>query len=191
MKIILASASERRQELLTKLVDDFSVIVSDFDESSIEFQGDYSNYVIQLSRGKAYAAAQKIKDDAVIIACDTIVALDGVVLGKPKDGEEAIAMLKKLSGRTHEVFSGLTVLNTNNSQLVSDYAKTEVTFSKLTQEEMERYVHTGEPMDKAGAYGIQGYGGVFVEKINGCYYNVVGLPINKLKNILKGIGVNL
>lgn len=191
MKIILASASERRQELLTKLVDNFSVIISDFDEDSIEFQGHCGEYVIQLSRGKAFAVAQKIKDEAVIIACDTIVALDDVVLGKPKDREDAIDMLKKLSGRTHAVFSGLTVLNSKTQKLISDYTKTEVTFSKLTQEEIERYVDSGEPMDKAGAYGIQGYGGVFVEKINGCYYSVVGLPINQLNNILKGIGVNL
>ena len=88
-------------------------------------------------------------------------------------------------------FSGLTVIDNRNQNLISDYLKTEVTFSKLTQEEIESYVDTGEPMDKAGAYGVQGYGGVFVEKINGCYYNVVGLPINKLRNILKGIGVNL
>lgn len=127
----------------------------------------------------------------MIIACDTIVALDGVVLGKPKDREEAISMLKRLSGRSHEVFSGLTVIDNRNQNLISDYLKTEVTFSKLTQEEIESYVDTGEPMDKAGAYGVQGYGGVFVEKINGCYYNVVGLPINNLRNILKGIGVNL
>ncbi len=191
MKIILASASERRKELLSKLVDNFSVIVSDFDEDSIEFQGDFGDYVIQLSRGKALAVAPRITEEAVIIACDTIVALDGVVLGKPKDREEAISMLKRLSGRSHEVFSGLTVIDNRNQNLISDYLKTEVTFSKLTQEEIESYVDTGEPMDKAGAYGVQGYGGVFVEKINGCYYNVVGLPINKLRNILKGIGVNL
>lgn len=191
MKIILASASERRKELLSKLADNFSVIISDFDEDSVEFGGDYGNYVIQLSRGKASAVAKKIKDEAVIIACDTIVALDGAVLGKPKDREDAIEMLKRLSGRTHEVFSGLTVLNNKNQEIISDYTKTEVTFSKLTQDEIERYVDSGEPMDKAGAYGVQGYGGVFVERINGCYYSVVGLPINKLKNILKGIGVNL
>ena len=191
MKIILASASERRKELLSKLVDNFSVIVSDFDEDSIEFQGDFGDYVIQLSRGKALAVASRITEEAVIIACDTIVALDGVVLGKPKDREEAISMLKRLSGRSHEVFSGLTVIDNRNQNLISDYLKTEVTFSKLTQEEIESYVDTGEPMDKAGAYGVQGYGGVFVEKINGCYYNVVGLPINNLRNILKGIGVNL
>ena len=127
----------------------------------------------------------------MIIACDTIVALDGVVLGKPIDREDAIAMLKKLSGRSHEVFSGFIVINKKDGKLISDYTRTEVTFSQLTQEEIEKYVDTGEPLDKAGAYGIQGLGGVFVEKINGCYYSVVGLPINKLRNILKGIGVNL
>lgn len=100
-------------------------------------------------------------------------------------------MLKKLSGRSHEVFSGFIVINKKDGKLISDYTRTEVTFSQLTQEEIEKYVDTGEPLDKAGAYGIQGLGGVFVEKINGCYYSVVGLPINKLRNILKGIGVNL
>lgn len=191
MKIILASASERRMDLLKRLIDDFSVVVSDFDEESVKFDGDFGIYVIELSKGKAFAAADKVDKEAFIIACDTIVAYDGKVLGKPRDRIDAINMLKMLSGKTHEVYSGITVLNGSNNQCVSDFVRTEVRFSVLSEDEITSYVDSGEPMDKAGAYGIQGCGGVFVESICGCYYSVVGLPINRLKHILRGMGVNL
>lgn len=191
MKIILASASERRVELLGRLVADFSVIVSNFDEDSIPFKGDFGSYVIELSKGKAFSVADMVKEEAMIIACDTIVAVEDSVLGKPSSKEDAILMLERLSGRAHQVYSGLTVLNTKSGEIKSDYVKTDVKFSKLTKSQIEKYVESGEPMDKAGAYGIQGYGGVFVEEINGCYYSVVGLPLNKLHFILRGMGVNL
>ncbi|MDP4087634.1 MAG: Maf-like protein [Bacillota bacterium] len=191
MKIILASASERRIELLKRVVEDFSVIVSNFDEESVEFKGDFGSYVNELSKGKAFAAAYQADEEAYIIACDTIVACDGKVLGKPKDRDDAIEMLKMLSGKSHEVYSGVTVLCCGSGDFESDFVRTEVRFSKLSEEEISKYVDTGEPMDKAGAYGIQGYGGVFVEGICGCYYSVVGLPINRLKYILRDMGVNL
>ncbi len=191
MNIVLASASERRKELLAKIVEDFSIVVSNFDEESVRFEGDFKNFVVELSMGKARASAEKIDERAYIIACDTIVACDGKVLGKPKNRNDAINMLHFLSGKLHQVYSGITVLNTGNGQYKSDCVKTDVKFSLLTEEEIEKYVDSGEPMDKAGAYGIQGFGGVFVEEICGCYYSVVGLPINRLKYMLRDMGVNL
>lgn len=191
MKIILASASERRVELLGRLTEDFSVIVSDFDEESVDYNGTPDSYVMELSKGKAFSTALKIEEFAYIIACDTVVVCDNEILGKPKDEADAAAMLKRLSGRNHQVYSGITVLDTKSGKYNSDYVKTEVKFSELLDEEIKKYVDSGEPMDKAGAYGIQGFGGVFVEEIHGDYYSVVGLPINKLKYILRGMGVNL
>lgn len=191
MKIVLASASERRMELLGRIVEDFSVVVSNFDEESVKFKGNLGNYVVELSQGKAFASADKVEGEALIIACDTIVSCDGRILGKPKDRNDAVKMLQMLSGKTHQVYSGITVLNRSTGQYKSDYVKTEVRFSVLTDDEIIKYVESGEPMDKAGAYGIQGFGGVFVEEICGCYYSVVGLPINRLKYILRDMGVNL
>ena len=117
--------------------------------------------------------------------------MEDKVLGKPADKEEAFNMLKLLSGKIHQVYSGLAVYNTLTKELITDYVCTEVKFSTIPDEVITSYIETGEPMDKAGAYGIQGYGGIFVEKIHGCYYNVVGLPLNKLYNMLGKMGVNL
>jgi septum formation protein len=191
MRLILASASERRKELLNRLTNGFEVIVSNFDEDKIEFKRNFGNYVIELAKGKANAVAELLDTGAVVIGCDTIVALEAHILGKPKDKIEAFNMLKLLSGNVHQVYSGIAVINTETKALKTYYVSTNVKFSTLTDEEIQRYIETGEPMDKAGAYGIQGFGGVFVEEIHGDYYSVVGLPINKLNYILKGMGVNL
>ncbi|MDT8715268.1 Maf-like protein [Clostridium sp. 19966] len=191
MKIVLASASERRIELLKRLTENFSVIVSGFDEESVSFEGDFEDYVISLSKGKALSTSKKINEGALILACDTVVAYQNKLLEKPKSKEEAIDMLKILSGNRHKVYSGITVLDTESGKSISDYAVTEVVFSKLDDNEILKYVDTGEPMDKAGSYGIQGIGGTFVEEIHGCFYNVVGLPLNKLKKMLRGMGANL
>lgn len=188
MRIILASASERRHELLKKVVEDFEIKISNFDEDSVKFLGDFSKYVIDLSKGKALEISrQYMNEDVLIIGCDTIVAFDGRVLGKPKDKEQAFQMLKDLSGNTHGVYSGITLINPKNSIIMSEGIYTEVRFSELSDDEIWNYIRTGEPMDKAGAYGIQGFGGIFVEEIKGCYYNVVGLPINKLNKMLKSL----
>ncbi|WP_343009414.1 Maf-like protein [Clostridium celatum] len=187
MKVILASASERRKELLARIVDDFEVRVSSFDEEKISFNGDVDLYVKTLSKGKAKDIESKVSEDCVIIAADTIVVINDKILGKPRDEEEAMEMLKLLSDNVHRVYSGVTVINTSTGIMESKSLYTEVYFSKLTDEEIHRYIETGECLDKAGAYGIQGFGGVFVEKINGCYYNVVGLPLNLLNKILKDI----
>ncbi|WP_160678485.1 Maf-like protein [Clostridium sp. C8-1-8] len=187
MNYILASASDRRKELLSRLVKEYEVIPSSFDEDSVSFTGDVGDYVKELSLGKAEYIRKMLKKPSIIIAADTVVSLEYKVLGKPKDEGDAFRMLESLSGRTHQVYSGITVINTENGKLISDYVCTDVTFSILSKEEINEYINTREPMDKAGSYGIQGLGGVFVEKINGCYYNVVGLPLNKLKSILREI----
>ena len=183
MRIVLASASLRRQELLKRLYNRFDIIISNFDEESVKYNGSPEEYVKELSNGKALDVAQTLDDGAIVIAADTIVVHDNNILLKPKDENDAEKMLKSLSGDIHHVYSGVTVVNTYNGKIVNEAVVTEVKFSELKDEEIKRYIKTGEPMDKAGAYGIQGYGGIFVEKINGSYYNVVGLPLNKLKNM--------
>ena len=191
MNVVLASASARRQELLKRLVEEYQVIVSDFDESSVQFNNDCRSYVMELARGKALSVARGLNSASLVIGCDTIVAYGGSVLGKPLDREDAFSMLKMLSGKKHQVYSGIALVNRSSGQMMSDYVMTEVKFDQMSEDEIRDYIATGEPMDKAGAYGIQGHGGVFVEEIHGCYYNVVGLPLNKLKNMIKGMGVNL
>lgn len=187
MKIVLASASERRQELLSRLVNNFEIIVSEFDENEVVFKGNVKEYVENIALGKAIDVQKNIHENAIIIAADTIVTLDNKILGKPKDGTEAFSMLKALSGRTHNVYSGLVLVNTKSGKIIKDSLCTEVKFSKLKDEEIIKYIESKEPLDKAGAYGIQGEGGIFVEEIKGCYYNVVGLPLNKLKSMMNEI----
>ncbi|WP_125152611.1 Maf-like protein [Clostridium rectalis] len=192
MKVILASASERRKELLKRIIKNYEVLPSDFLEETVLFSGNCSKYVMELSKGKVLDVGEKIKyHDALIIGCDTIVSFNNEVLGKPRNKQEAFNTLKLLCGNTHKVYTGLTVLNKATNDLKSDFVCTEVKFSNITDEMIKRYIDTNEPMDKAGSYGIQDYGGVFVEKINGCYYNVVGLPLNKLYSMLIKMGVNL
>jgi len=191
MTIILASTSERRKELLKRIIPDFKIKASDFDEDSISFNGDCIKYVESLSLGKAQNVANQTDEAAIIIGCDTIVYHNNKVLGKPGNEEDAFKMLTSLSRDKHMVYSGVSIINTQTNRIVQDYVCTEVYFSKLSKDQINRYIKSGEPMDKAGAYGIQGYGGIFVEKIHGCYYNVVGLPINKLYSLLGDMGVNL
>ena len=187
MKYILASASERRQELLKRIVSDFDIVVSNFDEDSVKKVTSIEDYVIELAEGKAKDVLKNINKCAIIIAADTIVTLDNKILGKPKDENHAFEMLKLLSGREHRVYSAVVVMNTDNGKVEKQCVYTEVKFSNITDEEIKEYIKTGEPLDKAGSYGIQGYGGVFVEKINGCYYNVVGLPLNILNKMIKNV----
>ncbi|APF29000.1 septum formation protein Maf [Clostridium sporogenes] len=191
--IILASASQRRQELLKRILENFQIIVSDFDESSIPFKNNIQSYVMNLAEGKARSVSKKImdQDNNLIIGCDTIVAFNNRILGKPKDKKDAFEMLQALSGNEHEVYSGLAILDVKSNKIIKDFVCTKVKFSKLSSVQIEKYINTGDPMDKAGAYGIQGKAGIFVENINGCYYNVVGLPLNKLNSMLMEMGVNL
>lgn len=187
MKYILASGSERRQELLNRIINEFDTIVSDFDESQILFKDDAAEFVKELARGKALSVKENLEEPSIIIAGDTVVVFENEILGKPKDEEDAFNMLKKLSGKTHRVYSGIVVINTENEKIEEEALYTEVKFSELKDEEIVDYIKTKEPMDKAGAYGIQGYGGVFVEKIDGCYYNVVGLPLNLLNKMINKV----
>jgi septum formation protein len=187
MKIILASASERRHELLSRLIEDFDIIVSDFDESKVPFEGSVDKYVKDVALGKALDIKNKLKEEAIIISADTIVTLDENILGKPKDEEDAFNIIKSLQGRKHLVYSGVVVINTTKNLIKQESLATEVTFSEMNDDEILEYIKTGEPLDKAGAYGIQGIGGIFVAEIKGCYYNVVGLPLNKLKLMLEEV----
>jgi len=187
MKYVLASASERRKELLERIVKNFDIVVSNFDEEKVKYDNDIESYVTELAYGKAKDVLSKVAEDSVIIAADTIVVHNGEVLGKPKDFEHAFKMLKLLSGNVHRVYSAVVVINTLNKRVEKECLFTEVKFSELTENEIVEYIKTGEPFDKAGAYGIQGLGGLFVEKINGCYYNVVGLPLNLLNKMIKKI----
>lgn len=191
MDVVLASSSPRRQELLKRLVKNFEIIESDFDEGSLVFNGNCPDFVMLSSFGKASDVAKKLTMPSIVIGCDTIVSFERKVLGKPVDCNDAFSMLKMLSGNVHQVYSGITLINTETNKMMQDFVLTDVKFSKLDDKEIKLYIDTGEPMDKAGAYGIQGYGGVFVEEIRGCYYNVVGLPLNKLKKMMKGMGVDL
>lgn len=201
MKLVLASSSPRRKELLKKITDDFIIIESDFDEETISFQGDVSEYVMKLAKAKAADVLSKIRreerysslmqEEVLIIGCDTVVEIQNNILGKPKDNLEAEVMLKKLSGKVHRVYSGIAVLDASKNVFKTDYACTEVAFSKLSNHEIKNYINSGESLDKAGAYGIQGKAAIFVEEIRGCYYNIVGLPLNKLYRMLLGMGVNL
>ncbi len=184
-KFVLASASPRRRELLGIMGVEFDVIVSEADESSVSKELEPSLYVQELALLKAAATAKNIDKNSIVIGADTVVTLDGKILGKPADKEDAFNMLKAISGRTHEVFTGYCVMRLKDGLSVCNAVKTGVVFKNLTDEKIKRYVDTLEPMDKAGAYGVQGLGGLLVEKINGDYQNVVGLPISALSDTLE------
>ena len=179
MNVILASQSPRRKELLGLTGLDFVIRVADIDETMDPMATPYDE-VARLSREKAMAVAREADD--VVIAADTIVVLGNRVLGKPTDKADAITMLQALSGRDHQVMTGITVLRDGDA--ITHTEITDVHFRPLTEDEILSYVETGEPMDKAGAYGIQGYAAPFVEGIRGDYYNVMGLPVCRLQQML-------
>lgn len=183
--IVLASASPRRREILENIGLKFSIAVCDADEDSIDKSIPVNLYVQELALLKSGAAAKLDIDDALIISADTVVYLDGEIMGKPKDCEDAKRMLKKLSGKAHSVFTGICVTRKKDLYSVCAVEETKVVFKDLTDEMIERYVQTNEPCDKAGAYAIQGKGCVLVDSICGDYYNVVGLPVSKLCDVLK------
>ncbi len=184
MEIILASASPRRKEILSLLDIPFKVMVSDADESADRTLPPY--FIAEsLSLKKAVAVAKNVSSHSLIIGADTIVVSDNIILGKPKDNDDAKNMLKNLSGKWHSVISGVTVLDTKSAKSESFYVETKVKFATLSDEEINSYIKTNEPCDKAGAYGIQGKGSKFIEKIEGDYFNVVGLPLQKLYTVLK------
>lgn len=198
IKILLASKSPRRQELLKNINLDFEVAVSNFDEKSVS-QKDRQpgNYAGELALRKAETVADAIKAEKgveyLVIGADTIVVLNGEVLGQPADAADARRMLKMLSGTANQVITGVAVISLKDGQKTvhKAFESTLVYFKHLADGEIERYIATGEPLDKAGAYGIQGIASLFVEEIEGCYFNVVGLPIMRLSKLFKLHGYSL
>ena len=186
MSLILASQSPRRRELLGLFHIPFTVCAADIDES-MDPEKSPREEVARVSRAKAFAVRRLPGD--VVVAADTIVVCDGRVLGKPRDEADAVRMLTMLSGREHQVMTGLTVLK--DQQAVTCTEVTEIQFRALSPEEIEAYVRTGEPMDKAGAYGIQGGAALFAQGLVGDYYNVMGLPVCRLGMILREIAPEL
>ncbi|MBO5060781.1 MAG: septum formation inhibitor Maf [Clostridia bacterium] len=186
-KLILASGSPRRKEILNNMGLNFEVMVSSADEGSVDSAKlPVGVYVQELALLKASAVAKSVAcRDALIISADTVVACDGKILGKPKDAEDAFSMLKSLSGKCHSVFTGICVMRTKDAYSVCAAEETKVYFKELSDERIQHYVETKEPMDKAGAYGIQGKGCLLVKGIDGDYLNVVGLPAARLAEILE------
>jgi len=182
MQLILASASPRRKELLGLFHIPFVIRVADIDETMDNTRSPFDE-VARVSRLKAQAVERQAGD--VVIAADTIVVCGGQVLGKPKTGEEAVAMLGLLSGRDHQVMTGCTVLRDGMCETFTEV--TDLHFRSLSRKEIENYVASGEPMDKAGAYGIQGGAALFCERMAGDYYNVMGLPVCRLGQVLKAV----
>ena len=188
MKIVLASQSPRRRQLLGQMGLEFTTQSPEIDESA--FHGrDARDLVETLSREKARWVARQQTPDTLVIGADTVVVLDGAILGKPRDGAEAEAMLAALSGRDHQVFTGVTLCQ--GDRILTQAEETQVTFRPLTGQEIRQYVSTGEPMDKAGAYGIQGLGALLVQRLEGDYFNVMGLPLCRLGRMLRAFGVEL
>ncbi len=182
MKLVLASASPRRKELLKFICDEFEVKPADADETLPEG--------IAAGNAAEYLATVKAKsigniDNSAVIGCDTVVVIDEKILGKPSDRENCREMLKSLSGKSHYVYTGVCIIC--NGETVSFTEKTEVVFHELSDREIEEYMDTGEPFDKAGGYGIQGKGSLLVKEIHGNYFNVVGLPVSRLNKHLKMI----
>ena len=188
MNIVLASKSPRRKELLALLDLDFEIITADIDET-MDPSLPITDEVARISYEKALAVANNINNNAVIISADTIVELDGCLMGKPKDENDAANMLSSLSVKTPNVHTAVTVLSGDKHE--TRVITTAVTFRHITDEEIKAYINTNEPMDKAGAYGIQGKASKFVSGIYGDYFNVVGLPVCELGLMLKKFNVNI
>ena len=179
--LILASGSPRRRELLSLYTTDFTVCVSDFDESAVTAPTP-AQLVEQLAIGKCLAVAKQ-HPDAVVIGCDTVVDVDGTVFGKPRDAEDAKRMLRALSGKTHQVHTGVCVSRGGRTESFVDSCK--VTFFPLSEEEIDFYASTKEPYDKAGAYAIQGRAALWLDRIEGDYYTIMGLPVSRTVRLIE------
>jgi septum formation protein len=189
MQIILASASPRRAELLNKIGLDFRVQPADTDETIVATQN-LEEQIKHLALQKALAVANKLSS-GLVIGADTVVVLGEEVLGKPDSPEQAVLMLSRLSNQVHRVLTGLALIDVGSGQVLNEVETTLVKFRQLSMEEILAYVQTGEPLDKAGAYGIQEKGATLVEKIEGCYFNVVGLPMSRLVWMLRQVGLEV
>ena len=189
MQIILASASKRRQDLLKMINLDYKVIVSD-EEEVVDKSLTVLENCQNISYQKALNVLKKVKEDSIIISCDTVVCKDNELIGKPKDKLDATLMLKKLSGTSHIVYSCLTVLKVKNQEIIEEYKEVGeglVYVDNLSNEEIEDWINKGNPYNKAGGYAIQEEFGKYVTKVEGDFYSIVGLPLNKLYQILKKV----
>jgi septum formation protein len=187
MKLILASASPRRAEILREAAIPFIVLSSAVDETP--FPGESpQDHVQRLAIAKAELVAARAVGPAIVIAADTVVTLEGRILGKPRSSDDARRMLESLSGRTHAVVTGVALIRLPDAEQRTFVESTLVHFDRLSEEELNRYLATDEPYDKAGAYAIQGRAGRFIPRIEGCYFNVVGLPLARLQHSLTELG---
>lgn len=192
MKIYLASRSPRRGELLRQIGVDFAVLPSDIDESVLPLEAP-EHYVLRLAREKAQTCVQAIARRGLtvlpVLAADTTVCADGEILGKPDNNEHAAAMLRSMSGRWHSVHTGIAVANGNQIEVL--LSSTQVEMKTLTEQEIAAYIASGEPRDKAGAYGIQGVAGAFISRIEGSYSGVMGLPVFEAAQLLQKFGIKV
>ncbi|MFC1678505.1 Maf family protein [Patescibacteria group bacterium] len=186
-KIVLASKSPRRKELLDQIGLKFTIEESKCQEDMKAYANPYRLVkYLALEKAKDIAKHQK---DAIVIGADTVVVYNNKILGKPKNKKEAKDMLSRLSGKEHKVISGFAIIDCKNKKIINNYGQAVVKFNKLTQKEIDNYISTGESLDKAGAYGIQGMGAVLINNIRGDYYAVVGLPINKIHQVLRKMSI--
>ena len=182
LKLVLASTSSRREEILLQLDLKFTIVSPKIDEA--EFTNNDPIELVKVLAAEKARSVSKLVEDVIIIAADTVVVHNGEILGKPANESNARKMLKKLSSDQHQVITAVAVLNSKTKESHVDYNITDVKMTALTEQEIDNYVETGEPLDKAGSYAIQGFGGLFVEEIKGSYYSVVGLPIHQLAKLL-------
>ncbi len=188
-KIILASTSPRRHGLAQQMGLEFEIVPSNYEEDMSMDIGP-AELSMTLAYGKAKEVAVRLKK-GVVLGVDTFIVFEGKKLGKPKSKEDAFLMLKSFSGKSQEVYSGVTIIDCETGQELKDFEVTKVKFREMEDSEINNYIKTGEPMDKAGSYGIQDLGAVFVEKIDGCYSNVMGFPIHNIYKNLKKLGVDI
>jgi septum formation protein len=187
-KFVLASSSPRREKLLRKLGLDFRIISPNVIEKHTNAESP-DEYVLRVSLKKALTVAATLEHKHIVIGADTIVVCDGCILGKPKDEEEAKSMLMRLSGRYHQVMTGLSIVKSKSEIMHAENVESMVRFRSLNPHEIEEYVDTKEPLDKAGAYAAQGIGAFMIEEIQGSFTNIVGLPLSSLSNALKNLGI--
>ncbi len=191
-KIILASGSPRRRELLSKITDKFMIEISDLEEITTKTKAE--EIVLELSLLKANDIANKYINNCIVIGADTMVSLHDKVLGKPKDRQDAFRMLRAMSNEKHQVYTGVTIIikdEEGHSKTISFVERSDVYVNDLSDNEIEEYLNTGEPFDKAGAYGIQGKFGIHIGRIEGDYYNIVGFPVARIYKELKTEGINI
>lgn len=188
-EIILASTSPRRHEAARAMGLEFKIVPSDYEED-MDLEKSPEDLVMYLAHGKAADVAKKHKK-GIVIGVDTIVVFNDKILGKPRDKEDAFNMLKSFSGKTQEVYSGVCLIDCETGKMIKDYEITKVKFRKVDDSEINSYVATGEPLDKAGAYGIQDLSSIFIEKVDGCYFNVTGFPVYNIYKNLRKLGVDI